>query len=196
MKQQTNPAVERSCTNPHSLLNSTLGRINPPASQSAPDTERPFVTSPSLRFLDRENTLALLPVPPECLTEIDDALAKLNEGKRNGIAGSITKLVQINKRTRFNTKSWGRLQQGAVLNFAVFYKFITFEMEDTGEYVFSFNSFHHNSAQTPMLMVSLDRCSGAPPPRSSKSRRYPRSVASCGLRPTSMRSQELGGCLT
>lgn len=121
------------------------------------------MTSTGLQFLDRENALALLPIPSECLPEIDDALIKLNEGQRGGIVGTIDRLVQINKRTRFNTKSWGRLKQGAVLNFAVSYKFITFELEDTGDYVFSFETFRHNSPQAPMLMVSFDRCSGARP---------------------------------
>jgi hypothetical protein len=133
------------------------------ALQAVPNTESHLVTSSSLQFLDRENALALLPIPPECLAEIDDALAKLNEGERGGIVGSIDTLVQINKRTRFNTKSWGRLKQGAALNFAVSYTFITFEVEDTDDYAFSFNAFRHNSPQAPMLMVSLDRCSGARP---------------------------------
>ncbi len=105
----------------------------------------------------------MLPIPPDCLPEIDEALVKLNEGARGGIVGIIDRLVQINKRTRFNTKSWGRLKQGAVLNFAVSYTFMTFELEDTGGYVFSFESIRHNSPQAPMLMVSFDRCSGARP---------------------------------
>lgn len=117
-----------------------------------------------LHFLDRENALALLPIPAECLAEIDEALIKLNDGESGGISGSIDRLVQINKRTRFNTKPWGRLKQGAVMNFAVSYAFITFEVEDTGDYAFSFSAFRHNSPQAPMLMVSLDRCSGARPP--------------------------------
>lgn len=121
------------------------------------------MTFPALRFLDRENALALLPIPSECLAEVDDALAELNAGERGGIVGSIDKLIQINKRSRFNTRPWGRLQQGAVLNFAVSYRFISFEMEDAGEYVFSFDAFRHNSSQAPMLMVSLDRCAGARP---------------------------------
>ncbi|MES2355502.1 MAG: hypothetical protein V4568_14090 [Pseudomonadota bacterium] len=121
------------------------------------------MTSSGLRFLDSENALALLPIPPDCLPEIDEALVKLNEGARGGIVGIIDRLVQINKRTRFNTKSWGRLKQGAVLNFAVSYTFMTFELEDTGGYVFSFESIRHNSPQAPMLMVSFDRCSGARP---------------------------------
>lgn len=107
--------------------------------------------------------MALLPIPSDCLAEIDDALVALNAGESGGIVGSIDKLIQINKRSRFNTKSWGRLQQGAVLKFAISYSFICFEMGDTGEYVFSFNAFRHNSSQAPMLMVSLDRCSGARP---------------------------------
>ena len=100
------------------------------------------MTFPALRFLDRENALALLPIPSECLAEVDDALAELNAGERGGTVGSIDKLIQINKRSRFNTRPWGRLQQGAVLNFAVSYRFISFEMEDAGEYVFSFPDGH------------------------------------------------------
>lgn len=119
--------------------------------------------SSDLRFLDRENALALLPIPPDCLPEIDEALTKLNEGERGDVGGAIDQLVRINKRTRFNTKSWGRLKQGAALNFAVSYTFMTFELEDTGDYVFSFDAFRHNSPQAPMLMVSFDRCSGTRP---------------------------------
>lgn len=121
------------------------------------------MTFAGLQFLDRENALALLPIPSECLPEIDDALIKLNAGERGGIVGSIGRLVQINKQTRFNTKSWGRLKQGAVLNFAATYTFISFEEEGTGDYVFSFEAFRHNSPQSPMLMVHFDRCSGARP---------------------------------
>lgn len=119
--------------------------------------------SPSLRFLDRENALALLPIPPDCLPEIDDALVQINEGVRGGIVQTIDQLVQINKRTRFNTKAWGRLKQGAALNFAVSYTFITFELEDTDDYLFSFEAIRHNTPQAPMLMVHFDRCSGARP---------------------------------
>lgn len=119
--------------------------------------------SPGLQFLDRENALALLPIPLECLAEIDDALGKLNSGERGGIVGSIETLLHINKRTRFNTKSWGRLKQGAALKFVASYAFITFEKEDSDEYVFSFEATHHNSPQAPMLMVSLDRCAGTRP---------------------------------
>jgi len=122
------------------------------------------VPSSGLQFLDRENALALLPIPVECLAEIDDALSELNRGERGGIVGSVDRLVRINKRTRLNTTAWGRLKQGAVLKFAVSYSFITFELEDAGEYAFSFNAFEHKSPQAPMLMVSLDRCSGARPP--------------------------------
>ena len=127
------------------------------------DIRSPFFKSPGLKFLDRENALALLPIPPECLDEIDDALCKINTGERGGIVGSIDALVQVNKRTRFNTKSWGRLKQGAALKFIVSYKFITFETEDSGDYVFSFDASPHSSPQAPMLMVSLDRCSGSRP---------------------------------
>jgi hypothetical protein len=141
----------------------SLGIKNQPRAQAGLGAERLPVTFPPLRFLDRDNALALLPIPSECLAEIDDALVALNAGERGGTVGSVEKLIQINKRSRFNTKSWGRLQQGAVLNFAVSYSFISFELEDTGEYVFSFNAFSHNSSQAPMLMVSLDRCSGARP---------------------------------
>ena len=121
------------------------------------------MTPPGLQFLDSENALALLPIPPGCLREIDDALVEINQGARGGVVGNVDRLVQINKRTRFNTKSWGRLRQGAVLNFAVSYTFITFELADTGEYLFSFEAIRHNSPQAPMLMVSFDRCSGARP---------------------------------
>lgn len=121
------------------------------------------MTPTGLHFLDRESALALLPIPPDCLREIDDALIKLNEGDRDGIVGSIDRLVQINKRTRFNTKSWGRLKQGAALKFAASYTFITFEQEDTGNYVFSFEAMRHNTPQAPMLMISFDRCSGTRP---------------------------------
>ena len=121
------------------------------------------MTPARLHFLDRENALALLPIPAGCLEEIDDALIKLNEGERDGIVGAIERLVQINKRTRFNTKSWGRLKQGAVLKFAASYTFITFEQEDTGDYVFSFQAIRHNTSQAPMLMISFDRCSGSRP---------------------------------
>ena len=62
----------------------------------APNTESRPVTSAGLQFLDRENALALLPIPPECLPEIDDALIKLNEGERGGLVGIIRRLVQIN----------------------------------------------------------------------------------------------------
>lgn len=119
--------------------------------------------SSDLQFLDLDNTLALLPIPPDCLLEIDDALGKINAGQRGGMVGSIDALMQINKRSRFNTKSWGRLMQGAALKFMVFYKFITFEVGDADEYAFSFDASPHNSAQAPMLMVSLDRCSGGRP---------------------------------
>jgi hypothetical protein len=121
------------------------------------------MTPAGLRFLDRENALALLPIPPDCLADIDDALVHLNEGESDGIVGAIERLVQINKRTRFNTKSWGRLRQGAILNFAVCYSFITFEIDDVADYAFSFSAFRHSSPQAPMLMVSLDRCSGVRP---------------------------------
>jgi len=99
----------------------------------------------------------------DCLSEIDDALVNVNEGLRGSINGAIDRLVLINKRTRFNTKPWGRLKQGAGLNFAVSYAFITFELESTDDYVFSFEAIRHNSPQAPMLMVSFDRCSGARP---------------------------------
>ncbi len=102
-------------------------------------------------------------MPPDCLLEIDDALVQINKGARGGLAGAIDRLVQINKRTRLNTKSWGRLKQGAVLNFAVTYTFITFELENTDDYVFSFEAIRHGSPQSPMLMVSFDRCSGSRP---------------------------------
>lgn len=128
-----------------------------------PNTESHPVTPAGLHFLDRENALALLPIPADCLQEIDDALIKLNEGERDGIVGAIDRLVQINKRTRFNTKSWGRLMQGALLKFAASYTFITFEQEDTDDYVFSFEAIRHNTPQAPMLMVSFDRCSGSRP---------------------------------
>lgn len=116
-----------------------------------------------LHFLDRGNALALLPIPSDCLSEIDDALGKINAGERGGMAGSIDALIKINKRSRFNTKSWGRLRQGAALKFMVFYKFMTFDVENPDEYVFSFDASPHNSPQAPMLMVSLDRCSGRRP---------------------------------
>ncbi len=118
------------------------------------------MTFSGLQFLDYENALALLPIPPDCLGEIDDALVKLNEGQRGGIAGSIAALVRINKRTRFNTRSWGRLAQGATLKFIASYRFMSFETEDPDGYVFSFEATRHNTPQAPMLMVSLDRCSG------------------------------------
>jgi len=121
------------------------------------------VSTTPLRFLDRQNALALLPIPVDCLAEIDEALDAVNKGQSGGIPGSIEHLVQINKRTRFSSKSWGRLKQGAALNFAVSYSFITFENEDSGTYALSFNAFRHNSPQSPMLMVGLDRCSGARP---------------------------------
>ena len=130
---------------------------------AASKTENHPVPRSGLHFIDRENALALLPIPAECLAEIDDALVKLNEGESDGIMGYLDRLVQINKRTRFNTKPWGRFKQGAVMNFAVTYAFITFEVEDTGDYAFSFSAFRHNSPQAPMLMVSLDRCSGTRP---------------------------------
>lgn len=117
-----------------------------------------------LKFLDAENALALLPIPAECLTEIDAALVEVNEGKGGGIPSSIEKLVQINKRSRFNTKPWGRLKQGAALKFAISYAFITFEIEDSGDYAFSLDVLRHNTSQAPMLMVSLDRYSGTRPP--------------------------------
>lgn len=117
----------------------------------------------NLKFLDAENALALLPIPAECLTEIDAALVDVNEGKSGGISNSIEKLVQINKRSRFNTKPWGRLKQGAALKFAISYAFITFELEDSGDYAFSLDVFRHNTPQAPMLLVSLDRYSGARP---------------------------------
>lgn len=128
-----------------------------------PNTERHPVPPAKLHFLDRENALALLPIPPDYLPEIDDALIKVNEGEQDGIVGAIDRLVQINKRTRFNTKSWGRLKQGGVLKFAVSHTFITFEQEDAGNYVFSFKAIPHNTSQAPMLMISFDRCSGPRP---------------------------------
>ena len=74
------------------------------------------MTPLNLRLLDAENALTLLPIPPSCLQEIDDALVEINQGARSGVVKIIDRLVQINKQTRFNTKSWSCLKQAAVLN--------------------------------------------------------------------------------
>ncbi|MGJ3702679.1 hypothetical protein [Variovorax sp. AFSI2.2] len=119
---------------------------------------------PNLKFLSRENALALLPVPSTSVEKIDAALHRLNQGENGGIAGSIERLTRINKATRFNTKSWGRLKQGASVKTAVSYSFITFDEEaDPADHVVSFCAFCHTSTQAPMLLVSFDRCSGARP---------------------------------
>lgn len=127
------------------------------------NTESHSVTHAELHFLDCESALALLPIPPGCLPEIDDALIQINLGERSGIIGSIDRLVQINKHSRFNTKSWGRLKQGAAIKFVASYTFMTFEEEDFGEYVFSFEAIRHDTPQAPMLMIRFDRCSGVRP---------------------------------
>lgn len=121
------------------------------------------VMSSAFKFLDRENALALLPLPEPCLQEIEDALASINSGENGGVSGWIDHLTKINRETRLNTKSWGRLRAGATLKFVVSYSFITFEVESNSNYIFSFNSWEHKTSQAPMLMVSFDRCSGSPP---------------------------------
>lgn len=123
------------------------------------------MTLMDLKFLERENALALLPISAASVAEVDAALDGLNQGEHGGTAGSIERLMRINKATRFNTKSWGRLKQGSVVKLAASYSFITFEEEgDASEdYVFSFHAFQHASPQAPMLLVSFDRCSGARP---------------------------------
>jgi hypothetical protein len=122
-----------------------------------------MTTNSDLRFLDAQSALALLPLPEDCLQEIDDALVGVNLGERDGTPGSIDKLVRINKRTRFNTNSKGRIRQGSALKFWVSYTFMSFEEGEQGNYLFSFKSYDHNTPQAPMLMVSLDRCSGSMP---------------------------------
>jgi hypothetical protein len=121
------------------------------------------VKPPGLKLLDRQNTLALLPIPEDCLQEIDDALSAINDGERGGLLGSLDSLVQINRRTRFNTTPMGRIRHGAAMKFWVTYTFMDFEVDDPGGYVFSYESLTHNTPQAPMLMVRFDRCSGARP---------------------------------
>ena len=115
-------------------------------------------------FLDPDNALALLPLPASCLVDIDNALVEVNRGESGGIPGSLDKLVRINRDSRFNTKPWGRLRQGASLKFAICYSFVIYEDEEPNDGAFALSVLHHDTSQAPMLMVSLDRYSGARPP--------------------------------
>jgi hypothetical protein len=116
------------------------------------------------KFLDEKNALAILPVPESCLQEIEAMLEAIDRGERGGSEGCITRLIQINKKSRFSTKSWGRLAGGKKVDLCISYSFINFdEQDDYSEHFYSYDAWKHGTPQAPMLMLSFDRCSGSPP---------------------------------
>jgi hypothetical protein len=118
----------------------------------------------SYKFLDEKNALAILPIPESCLPEMETMLQAINRGERGGSKGCITQLIQINKKSKFSTKSWGRLSGSQKVDLGITYKFITFdEQNDYSEYFYSYDAWKHGTPQAPMLMLSFDRTSGAPP---------------------------------
>jgi len=120
--------------------------------------------SQSFKFLDEKNALALLPIPESCLQEIEAMLVAIDNGERGGKEGCIAALTQINKKSRYSQKSWGRLAGGKKVDLGITYKFITFdEQEDFNDYFYSYEAWQHGTPQAPMLMLSFDRQSGAAP---------------------------------
>jgi len=117
------------------------------------------------KYLDEKNALALLPIDISSLEEIEFMLQAIDNGERGGIKGSISKLIKINKLNRHTKKSWGRLKDGNSVDLVVSYTFMTFdEQDDPDRYYYSYEAWQHGTPQSPMLMLSFDRNSGAPPP--------------------------------
>ncbi|MGL4231161.1 MAG: hypothetical protein ACRCWJ_07310 [Casimicrobium sp.] len=116
------------------------------------------------RFLDEKNALAILPIPESCLQEIEGMLEAIDRGERGGSEGCIARLIQINKRSRFSTKSWGRLAGSKKVDLGITFRFINFdEQDDYSKYFHSYDAWAHGTPQAPMLMLSFERNSGSPP---------------------------------
>lgn len=116
------------------------------------------------KFLDEKNALAILPVPEHSLREIDEMLDSVNRGEHGGVAGCITRLVQINKKSRFSKKPWGRLAGRGEVDLVTSFTFINFdEQDDYSQYFYSYGAWQHGTPQAPMLQIKFDRKSGAPP---------------------------------
>lgn len=120
--------------------------------------------SDTLKYIDRDAALALLPFTAALLSEIDRSLAPLNSGEIGGAKGCLDRLIRINKETRFGRRSWGRLAAGREIDLCVSYKVIDFEVPDPDDtFFFTLDAWKHGTPQAPMLMVSFDRCSGNAP---------------------------------
>lgn len=116
------------------------------------------------KFLDEKNALAILPIPESCLQEMEAMLEAIDRGECGGSEGCITRLIQINKKSRFSAKSWGRLAGGKEVDLGITYRFINFdEQDDYSKYFYSYDAWKHGTPQAPMLMLSFDRNSGSPP---------------------------------
>jgi hypothetical protein len=118
----------------------------------------------SFKYLDEKNALAILPVPFNSILEIEDMLEAVDKGERGGKIGCITDLIKINKKNRHTKKSWGRLATGKKVDLGITYNFISFDEQDNyDDYFYSYEAWSHGTPQAPMLMLSFDRMSGAPP---------------------------------
>jgi len=116
------------------------------------------------RFIDEENALAVLPIPQSAIHNLEDMFVEIEEGKHGGKVGCISKLIELNKKSRYKKRSWGRLSTSKKVDLAITYNFITFDSQkDHSDFFYSFEAWSHGSSQSPMLMLSFDRISGAEP---------------------------------
>lgn len=116
-----------------------------------------------MHYLDEKNTLALLPIPEDSLSQIETALAEIDAGMHGGTDGCISDLVKINKQSRHGRKSWGRFKSGRKHDLLIDFRFILFdEQADPNQCFYGWKAGAHGTPQVPTILFHFERVAGRP----------------------------------